>query len=47
MLLVLQGLDTAGKGGIVRHVIALVDPQGVSLASFGVPTEEEASHDHL
>lgn len=47
VLLVLQGLDTAGKGGIVRHVIGMVDPQGVSLASFGVPTEEEAAHDHL
>ena len=47
VLLVLQGLDTAGKGGIVRHVIGMVDPQGVSLASFGVPTEEEATHDPL
>lgn len=47
VLLVLQGLDTAGKGGIVRHVIGMVDPQGVALASFGVPTPEEASHDHL
>lgn len=47
ILLVLQGLDTAGKGGIVRHVIGMVDPQGVDLASFGVPTEEEKRHHHL
>lgn len=47
VLLVLQGLDTAGKGGIVRHVLGMVDPQGVALASFGVPTKEEAAHDHL
>ena len=47
VLLVLQGLDTAGKGGIVRHVIGMVDPQGVSLASFGVPTPIETSHHHL
>ncbi|WP_420113793.1 PPK2 family polyphosphate kinase [Pseudactinotalea sp.] len=47
VLLLLQGIDTAGKGGIVRHVIGMVDPQGVALASFGVPTAEEASHHHL
>ena len=47
VLLVLQGLDTAGKGGIVRHVMGMVDPQGVALASFGVPTEEERSHHYL
>ncbi len=47
VLLVLQGLDTAGKGGIVRHVMGMVDPQGVALASFGVPTEEERAHHYL
>lgn len=47
VLLLLQGIDTAGKGGIVRHVIGMVDPQGVALASFGVPTEEERRHHHL
>lgn len=47
VLLVLQGIDTAGKGGIVRHVMGMVDPQGVALASFGVPTEEERSHHYL
>ncbi|KZF00332.1 MAG: PPK2 family polyphosphate kinase [Rhodococcus sp. (in: high G+C Gram-positive bacteria)] len=47
ILLVLQGMDTAGKGGMVRHVIGLVDPQGVDLASFGVPTKEEREHHYL
>ncbi|MFC9787416.1 polyphosphate kinase 2 family protein [Rhodococcus sp. NPDC127528] len=47
VLLVLQGMDTAGKGGMVRHVIGHVDPQGVDHASFGVPTEEEKRHDYL
>lgn len=47
VLLVLQGMDTAGKGGIVRHVIGAVDPQGVDHTSFGVPTEEERKHHYL
>lgn len=47
VLLVLQGMDSSGKGGIVRHVVGLVDPQGVQHASFGKPTPEELSHDFL
>jgi PPK2 family polyphosphate:nucleotide phosphotransferase len=47
VLLVLQGMDTAGKGGIVRHVVGMVDPQGVQHRSFGVPTQEERSHHYL
>ncbi|WP_431957747.1 polyphosphate kinase 2 family protein [Nocardia lijiangensis] len=47
VLLVLQGMDTAGKGGIVRHVIGSVDPQGVDHAAFGVPTDEERRHHYL
>ena len=47
ILLVLQALDTAGKGGIVKHVMGAVDPQGVQLASFKKPTEEELEHDFL
>ncbi|MFI5781699.1 polyphosphate kinase 2 family protein [Nocardia sp. NPDC051570] len=47
VLLVLQGMDTAGKGGIVRHVIGSVDPQGVDHAAFGVPTAEEKRHHYL
>ena len=47
VLLVLQGLDTAGKGGIVSHVVGMVDPQGVMHRGFGVPTPEEQQHDYL
>ncbi|MFI2365013.1 PPK2 family polyphosphate kinase [Promicromonospora sp. NPDC019610] len=47
VLLVLQGLDTSGKGGIVRHVVGMVDPQGVMHRGFGVPTPEEQQHDYL
>ncbi|MGC0365523.1 PPK2 family polyphosphate:nucleotide phosphotransferase [Rhodococcus sp. 27YEA15] len=47
VLLVLQGMDTAGKGGMVRHVIGHVDPSGVKHAAFGVPTEEEKKHHYL
>jgi PPK2 family polyphosphate:nucleotide phosphotransferase len=47
VLLILQAMDSAGKGGIVRHVVGGVDPQGVSLAAFAAPTEEELAHDFL
>lgn len=47
VLLILQGMDTAGKGGIVRHVLGLVDPQGVEHHSFKAPTPEEQAHDFL
>ena len=47
VLVIVQGLDTAGKGGITGHVMGLVDPQGVSLRSFGVPTAEERRHHYL
>lgn len=47
VLLVLQGMDTSGKGGTLRHTVGLVDPQGVRITSFKAPTEEERSHDFL
>lgn len=47
ILLVLQALDTAGKGGIVKHVMGAVDPQGVALTAFKKPTPEELEHDFL
>lgn len=47
VLIVVQGLDTSGKGGIARHVMGLVDPQGVQMTAFGKPTEEELSHHYL
>ncbi|MFL6269168.1 MAG: polyphosphate kinase 2 family protein, partial [Actinomycetes bacterium] len=47
VLLILQGMDTSGKGGVVRHVIGQVDPQGCEIASFKAPTREELAHDFL
>lgn len=47
VLLILQGMDTSGKGGIVRHVVGLVDPQGVTHHGFGKPTPKELSHNYL
>ncbi len=47
VLLVLQAMDSAGKGGIIRHVVGSVDPQGVALKAFKKPTAEELSHDFL
>jgi PPK2 family polyphosphate:nucleotide phosphotransferase len=47
ILLVLQGMDTAGKGGIVKHVVGAGNPQGIRYASFGTPTAEELSHHYL
>src|SRR5262245_50596971 len=47
MLVVLQGRDTSGKDGTVRHVIRSLNPEGVSVASFKVPTQEELAHDFL
>lgn len=47
VLLILQGLDTSGKGGTIGHVIGQVDPQGTQIASFKAPTAEERKHDFL
>ena len=47
VLLVLQAMDSAGKGGIIRHVVGSVDPQGISLTAFKKPTKEELAHDFL
>lgn len=47
VLLVLQGMDTAGKGGIVKHVVGAGNPQGLRYTAFGVPTEEERRHHFL
>jgi PPK2 family polyphosphate:nucleotide phosphotransferase len=47
ILLVLQGMDTSGKGGTLRHTVGLVDPQGVRITSFKAPTDEELAHDFL
>jgi PPK2 family polyphosphate:nucleotide phosphotransferase len=47
ILLVLQGMDTSGKGGTIKHVVGQLDPGGVHVASFGKPTPEELEHDFL
>ena len=47
VLLVLQGMDTSGKGGTLRHVVGQVDPAGVRITSFKKPTPEELEHDFL
>ena len=44
---VLQGMDTSGKGGVIEHVIGLVNPQGVHIHSFKKPTAEELRHHFL
>ncbi len=47
LLIVLQGMDTSGKDGVIRHVFEGVNPQGVRVASFKVPTSVELGHDYL
>lgn len=47
LLIVLQGMDTGGKDGTIKHVLGAFNPQGVRVTSFKVPTEEEAAHDFL
>ncbi|HEX4402617.1 MAG TPA: PPK2 family polyphosphate kinase [Galbitalea sp.] len=47
VLLVLQGMDTSGKGGTVEHVLEGVDPHGLKIHAFKAPTPEEKAHDFL
>jgi len=47
LLLILQGMDTAGKDGTIRHVLGYMNPQGCRVTAFRVPTPEEAAHDFL
>lgn len=47
ILVVLQGMDASGKDGLIRNVFGALNPQGVTVKSFKVPTEEEFSHDFL
>ena len=47
VLLVIQGMDTSGKGGIMRHVVGAVDPQGVKITAFKAPSSEERKHPFL
>jgi PPK2 family polyphosphate:nucleotide phosphotransferase len=47
LLVVLQGRDAAGKDGTIKHVVGGLNPRGVHVVSFSVPTEEERRHDFL
>lgn len=47
LLIVLQGMDTSGKDGTIRHVFEGVNPQGVRVANFKVPSSKEMAHDYL
>ena len=47
LLLVVQGMDTSGKGGIMRHVVGSMDPQGILYTPFKAPTAEEREHPFL
>ncbi|MGD2158018.1 MAG: polyphosphate kinase 2 family protein, partial [Anaerolineales bacterium] len=47
VLVVLQAMDSGGKDGTIRHVFEGVNPQGVKVANFKVPNEEELEHDYL
>jgi PPK2 family polyphosphate:nucleotide phosphotransferase len=47
VLLIIQGIDAAGKDGTIKHVMSGVNPQGVDVHSFKVPSAEELSHDYL
>ena len=47
MLVILQGMDTSGKDGTIRHVLSHVNPQGCYVVSFKEPTQEELAHDFL
>jgi PPK2 family polyphosphate:nucleotide phosphotransferase len=47
VLIVLQGLDAAGKDGVIKHVMSGVNPQGCDVYAFKTPTNEELNHDYL
>jgi PPK2 family polyphosphate:nucleotide phosphotransferase len=47
LLICLQGLDAAGKDGIINHVLGAMNPQGTRVCGFKIPTKEEAAHDFL
>src|ERR1700726_1768975 len=47
LLIILQGMDTSGKDGTIRHVMSGLSPQGVQVKSFKEPTGEELGHDFL
>ncbi|XKL57075.1 hypothetical protein V4M49_07020 [Levilactobacillus brevis] len=47
VIVILQGMDTAGKDGLIRHVLSGLNPAGTSVVSFKQPTNRQLSHDFL
>src|SRR5690349_10135101 len=47
VLLILQGMDTCGKDGVIKHVLGGLNPVGLRVTSFGRPTRQELEHDFL
>jgi PPK2 family polyphosphate:nucleotide phosphotransferase len=47
LLVILQGIDTSGKDGAIKHVMSGLNPQGVQVTAFGAPSAEEIRHDYL
>ena len=47
VVVVLQAMDAAGKDGTIRHVMSGVNPQGVQVSSFKIPSSEDLDHDYL
>jgi PPK2 family polyphosphate:nucleotide phosphotransferase len=47
LLVILQGLDAAGKDGMIKHVMSGVNPQGCSVSAFKAPSDEDLNHDYL
>jgi PPK2 family polyphosphate:nucleotide phosphotransferase len=47
LLVILQGIDTSGKDGVIRHIFSSVNPQGLKVHSFKQPSENELKHDYL
>src|SRR6476646_2231017 len=47
LLIIIQAMDAGGKDGVIRNVFGKLNPQGVEVKSFKVPTAEEAAHDFL
>ena len=47
VLVIIQGMDASGKDGVIRNIFGQLNPQGVTVKSFKVPTEEELDHDFL
>src|ERR1700741_1072121 len=47
VLIILQGIDAAGKDGVIKHVMSGINPQGCEVHAFKAPSDEELAHDYL